>query len=187
MHTHLNLQIFSIRYIVYLHYLAILICTLTDSFLPSAHQCHPPMPPTQHEFHETCHSVKFHFMQRDSKRCCDTTTPESIHAKDESKRGFAFAFIFGVNWPVQWILTEWQVSWNSWAYFMCHGYCATFVLSSCFCQSYKSIPDEKFPAMSLFVLKSCTSSELRVLLLFVSSPGAAFLPPWISSSGWEPL
>ena len=28
---------------------------------------------------------------------------ESIHIKDESKRGFAFAFIFGVNWPVQWV------------------------------------------------------------------------------------
>ena len=27
----------------------------------------------------------------------DDTMPESIHTKDESKRGFAFAFIFGVN------------------------------------------------------------------------------------------
>ena len=27
----------------------------------------------------------------------------SIHTKDESKRGTAFAFIFGVNWPVQWM------------------------------------------------------------------------------------
>ena len=50
-----------------------------------------------HEFHETCHSRTFCFMRNDSKRCCDTTTPESIHTKDESKRGFAFAFIFGVN------------------------------------------------------------------------------------------
>ena len=57
-----------------------------------------------HEFHETCHSVAFHFMKKDSKRCLDTTTPESIHTtpesihtKDESKRGTAFAFIFGVN------------------------------------------------------------------------------------------
>ena len=50
-----------------------------------------------HEFHETCHSVTFYFMKKDSKRCCDTTTPESIHTKDESKRGSAFAFIFGVN------------------------------------------------------------------------------------------
>ena len=49
------------------------------------------------EFHETCHSVTFHIMKKDSKRCCDTTTPESIHTKDESKRGSAFAFIFGVN------------------------------------------------------------------------------------------
>ena len=32
-----------------------------------------------------------------SKRCCDTTMPESIHTNDESKRGSAFAFIFGVN------------------------------------------------------------------------------------------
>ena len=57
----------------------------------------------QHEFHETCHSVTFHFMKKDSKWWCDTTTPESIHTKDESKRGSAFAFIFGVNWPVQWM------------------------------------------------------------------------------------
>ena len=35
--------------------------------------------------------------KKDSKRCCDTTMPESIHTKDESKRGSAFAFIFGVN------------------------------------------------------------------------------------------
>ena len=27
----------------------------------------------------------------------------SIHTKDDSKRGSAFAFIFGVNWPVQWM------------------------------------------------------------------------------------
>ena len=39
----------------------------------------------------------FYFMKKDSKRSCDTTTPESIHTKDESKRGSAFAFIFGVN------------------------------------------------------------------------------------------
>ena len=56
-----------------------------------------------HEIHENCHSVTFYFMKNDSKRCCDTTTPESIHTKDESKRGSAFAFIFGVNWPVQWM------------------------------------------------------------------------------------
>ena len=56
-----------------------------------------------HEFHETCHSITFHFMKKDSKRCCDTIMPESIHTKDESKRDSAFAFIFGVNWPVQWM------------------------------------------------------------------------------------
>ena len=50
-----------------------------------------------HEFHETCHSVTSYFMEKVSKRCCDTTTPESIHTKDESKRGSAFAFVFGVN------------------------------------------------------------------------------------------
>ena len=59
--------------------------------------------PTLHEFHETCHSVIFYFLKKDSKRCCNTTTPESIHTKDESKRGSAFAFIFGVNWPIQWM------------------------------------------------------------------------------------
>ena len=51
--------------------------------------------------------------KKDSKWGCDTTTPESIHTKDESKRGSAFPFIFGVNWPVQWDVTEWQVLWNS--------------------------------------------------------------------------
>ena len=50
-----------------------------------------------HEFYETFHSVIFYFMKKDSKRCCNTTTPESIHTKDESKRSSAFAFIFGVN------------------------------------------------------------------------------------------
>ena len=50
------------------------------------------------EFHETCRSVTFYFMKKDSTRCCDTTSPESIHTKDESKRGIAFAFIFAVNW-----------------------------------------------------------------------------------------
>ena len=48
-----------------------------------------------HEFHQT--SVTFYFMKKDSKRCCDTTMPESIHTKDESKCSSAFAFIFGVN------------------------------------------------------------------------------------------
>ena len=52
---------------------------------------------TAYEFHENCHSVTFYVMKKDSKRCCDTTRPESIHTKDESKRGSAFAFIFGVN------------------------------------------------------------------------------------------
>ena len=55
------------------------------------------LPINGHEYHETCHSVIFYIMKKDSKRYSDTTTPESIHTKDESKRGFAFAFIFGVN------------------------------------------------------------------------------------------
>ena len=42
--------------------------------------------------------ITFYFMKKkDSKRGCDTTMPESIHTKDESKRGSTFAFIFGVN------------------------------------------------------------------------------------------
>ena len=41
--------------------------------------------------------------KKESKWCRDTTTPESIHTKDESKRGSAFGFIFGVNWPVLWM------------------------------------------------------------------------------------
>ena len=49
--------------------------------------------------------ILLHFIswKKDSKWCCNTTTPESIHTKDESKRGTAFAFIFGVNWPVRWM------------------------------------------------------------------------------------
>ena len=56
-----------------------------------------PFTVSVHEFRETCHSVTYHFMKKDSKQCCDTTTPESIHTKDESKCGTVFAFIFGVN------------------------------------------------------------------------------------------
>ena len=41
--------------------------------------------------------LHFYIIKKDSKRCCDTTTPESIHTKDESKCGSTFAFIFGVN------------------------------------------------------------------------------------------
>ena len=62
-----------------------------------------PVNKTSQEFHENCHSVTFYFTKKDSKWCSDTTTPESIHTKDESKRGSAFAFIFGVNWPVLWM------------------------------------------------------------------------------------
>ena len=55
-----------------------------------------------HEFMETCHFVTILFHEkRLHERCYDTTTPESIHTKDESKHGSGFAFIFGVNWPVQ--------------------------------------------------------------------------------------
>ena len=52
---------------------------------------------TAHKFHETCHSIISYFMKEESKRCCETTRQESIRTKDESKRGSAFAFIFGVN------------------------------------------------------------------------------------------
>ena len=40
-------------------------------------------------------------LSMNSRQTCNSVTfyqPESIHTKDESKRGFAFAFIFGVNW-----------------------------------------------------------------------------------------
>ena len=42
-------------------------------------------------------SLMFVCLQKDAKQCCDATTQESIHTKDESKRESAFAFIFGVN------------------------------------------------------------------------------------------
>ena len=64
---------------------------------------HYQLSKVQHESHETCHSVTFHFMKKDSKPCCDTTTPHSIHTKDESKCDSALAFIFDVNWPIQWV------------------------------------------------------------------------------------
>ena len=41
--------------------------------------------------------LMFICLQKEAKQCCDETMPESIHTKDESKRGTAFAFIFGVN------------------------------------------------------------------------------------------
>ena len=50
--------------------------------------------PAYHDYHETCHFVKFYFMKKEP---CDTATPQSIHTKDESKCCSAFAFIFGVN------------------------------------------------------------------------------------------
>ena len=40
---------------------------------------------SNHEFHETCHSVTFYFMKKYS------TTPESIHTKDESEPRALFA------------------------------------------------------------------------------------------------
>ena len=36
---------------------------------------------TVHEFHETCLSVIFYFMKKDSKRWCDTTTPSQFTPK----------------------------------------------------------------------------------------------------------
>ena len=42
-------------------------------------------------------SLIFVCLQKDVKQCCDATTLESIHTKDESKCGIAFAFIFGLN------------------------------------------------------------------------------------------
>ena len=42
--------------------------------------------------------IALHFISRKkTKQCCETTTPQSIHTKGESKRGSMFAFIFGVN------------------------------------------------------------------------------------------
>ena len=74
----------------------------TKSSLHNSQSCHNIFPENKvkislHEFHEIRHSVTSYFMKKDSKRCSDASTPESIHTKDESKRGSAFAFIFGVN------------------------------------------------------------------------------------------
>ena len=54
---------------------------------------------------QTCNSVTFYFMKNSfpdiSMKCISpnmmSVDMESIHTKDESKRGSAFAFIFGVN------------------------------------------------------------------------------------------
>ena len=46
------------------------------------------------------HYILFH-EKKHSKRCCDTTTTESIHTEEESKRGSALALISGVNRPVR--------------------------------------------------------------------------------------
>ena len=66
---------------------------------------------SQHEFHETCHSLTFYFMKKDSKRCCDTTMPESIHTKDESKLQFSACFRLWCELTTTINVTEWQVSW----------------------------------------------------------------------------
>ena len=65
-----------------------------------------------HEFHENCHSVTFYLMKKDSKRCCDTSMPESIHTTEESKRGTAFAFIYGNGMTsfMEFMLSEGHVS-----------------------------------------------------------------------------
>ena len=53
---------------------------------------------------QTCNSVTFYFYEitsflilAGSVFCQEMIKAVSIHTKDESKRGFAFAFIFGVN------------------------------------------------------------------------------------------
>ena len=84
-------------------------------------------------------SWKTHFLMLAESGILPNMTPESIHTKDESKRGFAFAFIFGVNWPVQWMqsvitliifwqnalpanIRKWVHSWNkTWRNDKFHG------------------------------------------------------------------
>ena len=57
-----------------------------------------PLPLLHHEFHEIYHSVTFYFMKKDSKRCCDTTTPE-----------FCVCFHLWREWTSTMNVTEWQV------------------------------------------------------------------------------
>ena len=58
--------------------------------------------------------IPLHFMswKKDSKWCCDTTMPESIHTKDESKLQFCVCFHLWGELPTTINVTEWQVSWN---------------------------------------------------------------------------
>ena len=48
-------------------------------------------------YHETCHSVTIYFMKKDSKLCCNSATPVSIHIVDEDRHLLVSGFIFGVN------------------------------------------------------------------------------------------
>ena len=59
--------------------------------------------------------IPLHFIswKKDSKRCCDTTIPESIHTKDESKLRFSVCFHLWCELTTTISVTEWQVSWNS--------------------------------------------------------------------------
>ena len=57
--------------------------------------------------------LHFIFMIKDSKRCCDTTTPESIHTKDGKKTWFCISFHLWCELTSTTNVTGWQVSWNS--------------------------------------------------------------------------
>ena len=59
--------------------------------------------------------IPLHFilLKIDSKRCCDTTMPESIHAKDESKLQFSVCFHLWCELTTTINVTERQVSCNS--------------------------------------------------------------------------
>ena len=71
---------------------------------------------TFHEFHETCHSVTFYFMKKDSKWCCDTTTPE-----------LCVCFYLWCELTSTINVREWQVAWNSWDVVSINCYLGAFL------------------------------------------------------------
>ena len=68
---------------------------------------------SEHEFHETCHSVTFYFMRKVSKRCCDTAKARVNSHQRWKQMRFRICFHLWCELTSTINVTEWQVSWNS--------------------------------------------------------------------------
>ena len=97
----------------------------------------------------------------------------SIHTKDESKCETAFAFIFGVNWLwfcMEWNVTEWQVSWNSW-----------IALILCWIKTYQThVPMYGFPIITML-----SSHLLQLIKIPVCSYSRNCSKPHHDTIRWE--